>query len=441
MTDAKGSRSIFISHTHSDKEIADAFKDAVTELFGNYVTVSYSTNAEHGPKLGARWLQWIEQQVKSSDFALILLTPAALQKPWILWEAGAVAGTTVSEMEDKRKVRPLVFRVPPDQVPDPFRDIQVARGDNYSDMENVFVEWMGDLPSPIGARAGMRLKAVLEKYLKVVEDALDKAPFIAVEPVVQEWSLRLDQLGAQRRMSEVKTLHDWLNIAFGRDKEDKPLDVRLHRRLGELYLQAKNYRSAAEQFELARQSSPRDILILRDLGRAYLVLAENKDEKAADDIQKVIQAIEKLDPKAFERNVECAALKGRWLSQRDPKGAREVYSKAFLANEHSYYLGDLLGQMNLELGEMDSARNTYRKVLEIINAIGEKNLWVQATAANAAIVAGADPSVVRAKLEGIREFKPTPEELRSIERGLRRIQKSLAINEATANEWLAALRQ
>jgi len=68
-------RNIFISHTHADKEIADAFRDAVSALFGSYLTLSYSTDTEHGPKQGAQWLESIHQQVRTSDFTLVLLTP------------------------------------------------------------------------------------------------------------------------------------------------------------------------------------------------------------------------------------------------------------------------------------------------------------------------------------------------------------------------------
>ena len=430
------SRNIFISHTHADKTIADAFRDSVSALFGNYVTISYSTDKEHGPKHGAKWLEWIDQQVKSSDFTLVLLTPASLQKPWILWEAGAVAGTAAaSGNEDGRKVRPLIFRVPAEQVPDPFRDIQMVRGDDFGDIENILLEWMDMLPGHVGAKAGRNLEAVLKKYMAVVTTALDNAPLVPTEGIVQEWCVRLDELKTQNRMSEVRTVHDWLNIAFGRDREDKPLDVRLHRRMGELYLNARNYDDAATQFELARQMSPRDILILRELGRAYL------GKERFDQVSEVINHIEKLDPKAFERNVECAALKGRWLRKTDPAAAREVYRKAFQHNPTSYYLGDLLGQMELQLGNEAGARETYKQVLEIINALAETNLWIQATAANAAIVAKADASVIRQKLNEIRNCRPTPENLRSIEDGLRRIQKALGIDESTFNDWVAALRQ
>jgi len=96
--------------------------------------------------------------------------------------------------------------------------------------------------------------------------------------------------------------------------------------------------------------------------------------------------------------------------------------------------------MELQWGDQQAARNTYKQVLEIINNLAETNLWIQATAANAAIVAGADASAIRQKLADIRRFQPTPENLRSIEDGLRRLQKALGIEESVFNDWTAALR-
>src|ERR1035441_5184109 len=101
--------SIFISHTAADKEIVDAFSGAVQKLLGDKVELTYSTSPDHGPRQGEQWLPWIHQQVRDSVFTIVLITPSSMRKPWILWEAGAVAGTSIaSGQNDSRKVRPLI---------------------------------------------------------------------------------------------------------------------------------------------------------------------------------------------------------------------------------------------------------------------------------------------------------------------------------------------
>src|SRR5439155_1945408 len=123
---------IFVSHTHADAEIADALSGAVKQLFGDQVVTHYSTNKEleAGIKPGEDWFRWIVERVAKSDIAVILLTPPSAQKPWILWEAGAVIGAGLaSPGAERRKVRPLIFKLSASQIPTPFAGIQAVDGD------------------------------------------------------------------------------------------------------------------------------------------------------------------------------------------------------------------------------------------------------------------------------------------------------------------------
>jgi len=169
--------SIFISHTATDKEIVDAFSEAVQKLLGDRVELSYSTSTEHGPRHGDQWLPWIHQQVRDSVFTIVLITPSSVHKLWILWEAGAVAGTSIaSGQNDSRKVRPVIFRLTPEQVPDPFKDTQVVRGDEREAMYGMFEGWITDILSErqVLARAVRLLPNVLQEYLAAVNAALDQ---------------------------------------------------------------------------------------------------------------------------------------------------------------------------------------------------------------------------------------------------------------------------
>src|SRR5262245_52343471 len=110
--------SVFISHTHPDAKLADALRDAIQILFGDQVKVEYSTNKEltGGPRPGEDWPRWIAERVKEARVALVLLTTASVQKPWVLWEAGAVAGAALAA-GTAGKVRPLVYQIAGEQVP------------------------------------------------------------------------------------------------------------------------------------------------------------------------------------------------------------------------------------------------------------------------------------------------------------------------------------
>src|SRR5262245_38740954 len=112
---------IFISLTKEDTRLADALRTLSHEVLGDAVTVSYSTSKELGigPKAGADWFGWIVDQVSGCDLALILVTPQSVQKPWILWEAGAVYGAAFAK-GTTGKVRPLLYLVKENQLPSPF---------------------------------------------------------------------------------------------------------------------------------------------------------------------------------------------------------------------------------------------------------------------------------------------------------------------------------
>ncbi|MDJ0724905.1 MAG: TIR domain-containing protein [Prochloraceae cyanobacterium] len=432
--------SIFISHTHSDQVIAHALNQVIEALFGDHITVNYSTSKEleGGIKSGEDWFRWITERVQAADISLILLTPASIQKPWVLWEAGAVAGVALATgTANLRKVRPLVYQIDSSQIPSPFQRVQTTRGDKFSEMEVFFSDLIANvltIPTEI-IQATQRLQRVLQTYQQTIEQALLNAPLLPTEANVQEWIVRLDRMKEENRMSEVKYLHDWMNIAFGREDEGRPipLDLRLHRRLGELYLNAKNYEKAVEQFELARQLSPRDIFMLRQLGQAYLSRPD------LEKTRQILQRIEELDGDAFKNNVECAAFKGRYYrEQKNFQEAFKIYYEALDRNSNSYYLADLCGQMKLELEDVEGAKQVYRRVLEIIKRVGEKNIWVDATAATAAIVSGKEDLAIK-HLKAIRESSPTPESLESIERGLETTQRKLNLDREIYNSYRSAL--
>ena len=66
--------SIFISHTHSDKAIVDTLNEMIKELFGDRITVNYSTSKEleGGINAGEDWFSWITHQVQEADFSLMV---------------------------------------------------------------------------------------------------------------------------------------------------------------------------------------------------------------------------------------------------------------------------------------------------------------------------------------------------------------------------------
>lgn len=431
------SQSIFISHTHTDQAIADAIRDAVRTLFGDAVAVSYSTNKEleGGIKPGDDWFHWIGRQVQEARAALILLTPASVQKPWVLWEAGAVAGAALANDDPEHRIlRPISYRLRKDDIPTPFGREQITDGLAESDVARLFEDLVGQFTAGLSAqrviKTSQRIDPACKTYLVQANEALRTAPLLVTEAAVQEWLERIIALEQGGRLSETDELHDWLNVAFGRGTgaNERPLDLRIHRRLGELYARAGKADRAAREFDLARQLAPRDIYVLRKLGKAYL------DQRRSEDAGKVIKLIAELDDKAFVRNAENAALKARWfIDQGSSNEAQAVLKAAFEENPRSYYLADLLGQAQLSSGRIDEARQTYGQVLTLIDGLRERNVWTIATGFTAALVLD-DRDRQSSFLHTLAALSPTKEEADSVRRGVGKVAQALGIDSRSLDE-------
>lgn len=434
---------IFISHTHPDAEIALALSDTIWGVFGDQLITSFSTKEEleGGIRPGEDWFRWIVERVRSANIAVILLTPASVQKPWLLWEDGAVyCAGIASENADTRKVRPLLFKLGPAQVPSPFSSIQGVSCDQRSGIERFLNDLIEDFTPYIGKtellKDGKMLEPTIDDYLERVQKALRNAPLLPTEGAIQEWCQRLDDLSSKNRRSEIRVLHDWLNITFGRGRDEAPLplDIRLHHRLGEVYSYSRLYHNAVQEFRLAVDLAPRDIFLLRNLGLAYL------DDKDKDGASRIIDRIAELDKDAFSRNVECAMLKVRMQRENNNlEGAAETCRRALDHNSGSYYLLDVLGQILLELKRIEDAKSAYDQAREIISHLAEENVWTNATQATASLVLDDEPAAI-GYLAKIAALKPEPDKIERIDAGLVRVWKGLNLDGAALDRWRSALR-
>jgi tetratricopeptide (TPR) repeat protein len=431
---------IFISHTQGDQDLAHAFRDAVRSLLGERVVVSYSTNKEieGGIKPGEDWFRWIGEKVRGSRIALILLTPTSVQKPWVLWEGGAVAGVALSgEGATERKLRPITFNLKNEEIPGPFSRQQITDGLDEADVLRLLEDLLSlfeTRPEHL-IRAAKRLEPAKQQYLAAAREALRMAPMIATEAAVQEWIERIDALDQSAKYSEAEELQDWMDVAFGRGRSGltRPLDLRIHRRLGELYAKAGNPARAVGEFELARQLAPRDIYVLRRLGKAHL------DCGSMDEAGRILAAIGRLDPQAFVRNVENVALQARWhREQGDHAGAGAALRKALDANPRSYYLADLLGQAELALGDHVGARATYERALAAIDQLADCNVWTIATALTASIVVD-DADRQQRFVSLLAAARITPGDARSILGGIDRVAAQITVSPELMEQIVRAL--
>jgi tetratricopeptide (TPR) repeat protein len=283
----------------------------------------------------------------------------------------------------------------------------------------------------------------LPAYLQRVAEALQARPMALSEAAVQEWCQRLDDLRAERRFAEVTHLHAALLRVFSPPdvKTAVPLDVRLHRRLGDMYLAARDGARAAEQFELGLTLVPNDMYLKH---RLALAQAEAGNAGRA---REILEEMERVDPALTAWNPEVAGLKGRlfrdeWKrtgSTEALRAARDAYWVVMDKQPDSYYMADNVGQLSLALGDMDRAKEAFTRAIDAVNRLKERSVWSLATLATSWLALG-DTEKGTAYLCAVAELSPTPRDLESIEGGLRRLREGLKAEETTLEGWLRALK-
>ncbi len=477
MSESASDNVLFISHTASDHPFALALKTAIHALVGSEtIDVRYSTSDEAGPQGGEKWREWIYRQVVEARTTLVVVTPQAIGKPWLLWEAGACWGAALTRkalaneegvgesgehpggMVGSRLLVTLAYGLSASECPDPLSAEQIVDGARDGAMEKVFDDILEahGLSLDLIRKATKRMEGALASYTATVGKALLEASSLVTEANVQEWLARLDEIeqdaerrGARPSVEDLRHYERWMRLAFGRDLDETgtaaPIDVRLHRRLGQLFLRLRQFEPAARQLKLARRAAPRDIYVLRPLGEARLKHHLAGKDPAADDearkeIEGLLAAIKELDREAFVATPDAAALYGKYLrrARGDRPRAIEVYSTAFAACPDSYYLADLLAQTQLEEGLLEEARATYRRALEILDKLDELDVWSCATSTTAWVALG-DHAGALASLQELPELDPEPSEVESVVGGLREVAQRSGYPDEGLEELLAVL--
>jgi tetratricopeptide (TPR) repeat protein len=464
-----GRTSLFISHNAADRPYAQALKQFIDDLLldPNLIDVRYSTSDDSGPEGGEAWREWIHRAVIEARTTLIVVTPHALGKPWLLWEAGAVKGAALARSAMTQRTRgggagasaepiivSLAYGLPGSECPDPLRGEQIIPGADRKRLEELFIRIFTHhgITGDTLFRAGNRIKDAFDRYSVAVKSAMQRAPSLINEANVQDWLKRLDALASGRRLSELRGFERWMMLAFGRDTEEDartggiPIDVRLHRTLGELHLGQKRYRDAVRQLRLAWRAAPRDIFVLRPLAEASMksVLEGGKADTAAarEEIGTLLSAIGDLDNHAYVASPEAAGLLAKYHRRvlGEPDKALSIYKESLAANPNSYYMADLVSQTELELGHHDAAQKSFAQALDIIEHLGEQNIWSQATAATACVALKRFDRA-REHLARIREVgPPSATEIDSIGRGILEVAGRVGVSAEVVNDLLGAMQ-
>ena len=189
------SKSVFVSHSHADRKLADAMKDLIEGAFSGLVSpfVSSDPGPTGGLMPGDEWFARIGTALSEAEGVWVLATPTAIRRPWIYWEAGIGRALCPNGV--------VVLRVGlgASEIPSPLNAYQ-----SYDCLDKGQV---GSLVGKVATQVGMTLRSVLVE--DCVTSWLGKASNYT--PEVQEGSEepqvipeRLDRLDAA--ISRLETL-------------------------------------------------------------------------------------------------------------------------------------------------------------------------------------------------------------------------------------------
>lgn len=120
---------------------------------------------------GDRWAQTIAQELESSNFGVICVTPENLNSPWVLFEAGALAKSMQGS-----KVIPLLFGLEFSDISGPLAQFQAKKLDR-SGFAEVVHSINQSAPEPIpDDREKQLFTALWPELEKRLEDIPDEAP-------------------------------------------------------------------------------------------------------------------------------------------------------------------------------------------------------------------------------------------------------------------------
>lgn len=121
----------------------------------------------HHIDAGQRWGHELGNQLASTSFGVLCLTPDNVQSPWLLFEAGAL-----SKVISDAKVVPYLFELSPTDVPFPLAQFQGVEATNDGTLD-LLQSINSSLERPL---PGDRIERLFTKWWPDLKAALDAVP-------------------------------------------------------------------------------------------------------------------------------------------------------------------------------------------------------------------------------------------------------------------------
>jgi hypothetical protein len=130
----RGTYRIFVSHATADKWVARALCDRLDAA--GAITFRDDRDIAGGDRIPDAIIREID---RCDDF-LVLLTPASVNRPWVLIEIGMALGRGLRRMPPR--IVPIVYHVGVDPIPEMIKDRKAHELNSFDDYVNEVVKRM-----------------------------------------------------------------------------------------------------------------------------------------------------------------------------------------------------------------------------------------------------------------------------------------------------------
>jgi beta-phosphoglucomutase-like phosphatase (HAD superfamily) len=159
---------LFLSHAVTDKKLAISVKRLIQDISMGLIKV-WQSSAIDGLMPGDVLWDEVHDNLSKSDKIITLITPNSIDRPWLTYESGYVAGKQGSQ------VIPLLYSLKKNELPSPLSAYVVYYGHDKNDLETLLMQLMSAVaPNP----SSILVSSLVDAFIKDNEttiNALDKS--------------------------------------------------------------------------------------------------------------------------------------------------------------------------------------------------------------------------------------------------------------------------
>jgi len=174
--------SVFISHRHIDRGLADVFREEISEWCDDGARIYQSSHAESGSKIGDRLDIAIAEAISQSNLVLLIYTDAPGDYDWCMYECGLAQDPASIDSN-------IAVFFTTEDLPDPM-DNRIGVRLNSESIQQ-FVHDFHRTPEFFARRSEAFSAGVSDKYIKQKADQLHKklknvAPNLAADITIYD---------------------------------------------------------------------------------------------------------------------------------------------------------------------------------------------------------------------------------------------------------------